>query len=76
MTRVLIIISPDGRCSFNVKEGAFEQGEAAITGVFGKLAAGGLTFAEIGPVENHRHDDHHAVFHQHHETHPKLGPAH
>ena len=76
MTRILIIISPDGQTSFNVKEGSYERGEAAITGVFGKLVAEGLAFDEIGEVENHRHDEHHAIIHQHHEAHPELGPAH
>lgn len=50
-----IVITADGMVAFFVDEGSLEDGKQAIEKAVKKLQADGITFAEIGQVEQHRH---------------------
>ena len=52
-----IVILPDGRLGLYAEDGTFAQGEQAIAAVLAALGAAGIELAEVGSVEQHRHDD-------------------
>ena len=52
-----IVILPDGRLGLYAEDGAFAEGERAIAEVLAALGAAGIELAEVGRVEQHRHED-------------------
>lgn len=64
-----VVILPDGKVSFYVDEGSYEQASAKLQAVLTALGAAGVTFAETGQIEQHRHAHEHAENHVHDHTH-------
>ena len=52
-----IVILPDGRLGLYSEEGTFAEGEETLAEVLTTLGAAGIELAEVGRVEQHRHDD-------------------
>ncbi len=55
--QVKIVILPDGQISAFVEQGTYAEGKAALERFLRELGAGGIELAEVGQVEQHRHDD-------------------
>lgn len=64
-----IVITNDGKIMVVTEEGTFEEGKQAIMKLLAELQASGITFEEIGAVEQHRHDDEEVHQHHHHHEH-------
>jgi len=55
--QIQVVIGPTGEVGLYSKEGSFEGGKQLLEKLLGELAAGGVQFAEVGDVEQHRHED-------------------
>lgn len=64
-----IIISPDGTLQAYIDEGSYEEGKAKLEMLIVELNGLGIRFAEIGEVEQHRHDQEHSHIHAANENH-------
>ncbi len=62
-----IVILPDGRIGLYSEEGSFAEGEQALAAVLASLGAAGIDLAEVGRIEQHRHDDQQVREEVHHE---------
>jgi hypothetical protein len=62
-----IVILPDGRLGLYSEDGSFAEGEQTIAAVLATLGAVGIELAEVGRVEQHRHDDQLVREEVHHE---------
>jgi hypothetical protein len=58
--QIKIVILPDGQLSAFVESGTYEEGKQNLERLLGTLGAQGIKFAEVGAVEQHRHDDQNA----------------
>jgi hypothetical protein len=54
-----IAVTDDGRVAMWVDEGNFQEGKKIIEKMMTDLAASGIQFDVIAPVEQHRHDHEH-----------------
>lgn len=52
-----IVVTPEGKIQVFIDEGTFEEGRKKIEQVFKGLQINGITLDDIGPIEQHRHED-------------------
>ena len=61
--RIRIVLMPTGEIGLFSEQGTFTEGDQELTRLLNELGATGIQFAQIGDVEQHRHDD--MTTHQH-----------
>lgn len=57
--KMRVVVLPNGQINIFADEGTFAEGKEKIEALLAALGAAGIEFAEVGQVEQHKHDHEH-----------------